>query len=173
MRRLSSVVKNTQSIKISDYITEGTTMRAVIQRVTTASVTIDQKKVAEISQGLLVLVGFKAGDIEQDYMNIAQKIIKLRIFNDEQGRMNKSVRDIDGELLLVSQFTLYGDCWKGNRPSFMQAMLPEQAKTLYEQFVVYARNQFVKTYSGVFQAYMQVSLVNDGPVTILLDTDKS
>jgi len=148
-------------------------MRTVIQRVTTASVTIDQKKVAEISQGLLVLVGFKAGDTEQNYMNIAQKIIKLRIFNDEQGRMNKSLRDIDGELLLVSQFTLYGDCRKGNRPSFIQAMPPEQAKTLYEQFVVYTRNQYAQTYSGVFQAYMQVSLVNDGPVTILLDTDKS
>ncbi|HEB41863.1 MAG TPA: D-tyrosyl-tRNA(Tyr) deacylase [Candidatus Dependentiae bacterium] len=147
-------------------------MRAVIQRVTTASVIIDQKEVAEISQGLLVLVGFKAGDIEQDYMSIAQKIIKLRIFNDEQGRMNKSVRDIDGELLLVSQFTLYGNCRKGNRPSFAQVMAPQQAKTLYEQFVSYTREQYVKTYSGVFQAYMQVSLVNDGPVTILLDTEK-
>ncbi len=147
-------------------------MRAVIQRVTTASVIIDQKEIAEISQGLLVLVGFKAGDIEQDYMNIAQKIIKLRIFNDEQGRMNKSVRDIDGELLLVSQFTLYGNCRKGNRPSFAQAMPPQQAKTLYEQFVSYTCEQYVKTYSGVFQAYMQVSLVNDGPVTILLDIEK-
>lgn len=147
-------------------------MRAVIQRVTTASVTIDQKKVAEISQGLLVLVGFKITDTQRDYVYLAQKIIKLRIFNDEQGRMNKSVGDINGELLLVSQFTLYGDCRKGNRPSFVQAMPPEQAKTFYEQFVSYTCEQYAKTYSGVFQAYMQVSLVNDGPVTILLDTEK-
>jgi len=144
-------------------------MRALVQRVKSASVAVDEKMIAKIDQGLLVFLGIKDGDtqIERDY--IIKKIINLRIFADEQNAMNKSIVDVGGEILLVSQFTLYADCKKGNRPSFVKAMAPDQAKALYNDFASTLKNQYGKVKEGMFGAYMQVRLQNDGPITILLE----
>jgi D-tyrosyl-tRNA(Tyr) deacylase len=145
-------------------------MRAVIQRVSSASVTVDGKVVGAIGPGLLVLVGVGRNDTEQDAEALAQKIIELRVFQDEAGKMNLNLRDTGGSLLVVSQFTLYGDTRKGRRPSFDLAAPPEQARRLYERFVEAARRQGVPVETGVFQAMMSVSLVNEGPVTFLVET---
>lgn len=145
-------------------------MRMVIQRVLSASVEVDGTKVSEIGQGLLVLVGLGVDDDESSFAYMIKKLLQLRIFADEQDKMNKSVVDIGGEVLLVSQFTLYGDCRKGNRPSFVKAMPPGEAKELYAAFVDACKKAYdaTKVYDGVFGADMKVNLVNDGPVTILV-----
>lgn len=147
-------------------------MRAVVQRVDKAKVTVDGKIVGEISRGLMVLVGVVEGDTEKDVQYLADKVIGLRIFEDEAEKMNLSVKDIGGEMLSVSQFTLYGDCRKGKRPSFDKAAKPETAIVLYEKFNELCRQQNIKVETGVFGAHMLVELANNGPVTILLDSSK-
>jgi D-tyrosyl-tRNA(Tyr) deacylase len=146
-------------------------MIAVIQRVTRASVTIDQNVHAAIGAGLLVLVGVEEADDSEDIDWLASKIANLRIFNDEAGVMNVSVRDINGELLVVSQFTLHASTKKGNRPSYIKAARPDKAVPVYEAFVKKVSSEIGKTVqTGVFGADMKIELVNDGPVTILIDT---
>lgn len=147
-------------------------MRAVVQRVDKAKVTVDGKIVGEISRGLMVLVGVVEGDTDKDVQYIADKVTGLRIFEDEAEKMNLSVKDIGGEILSVSQFTLYGDCRKGKRPSFDKAAKPETAIVLYEKFNELCRQQNIKVETGVFGAHMLVELANNGPVTILLDSSK-
>ena len=147
-------------------------MRAVLQRVSEARVEVEGRVTGEIGRGLLVLLGVGHGDTAADIEYLVRKIVGLRVFSDNAGRMNRSVAEVDGGLLVVSQFTLYGDCRKGMRPSFDQAARPELAKELYEAFVTSARAQGIRVQTGVFQAYMQVSLVNEGPVTIILDSGK-
>ncbi len=147
-------------------------MRAVVQRVIKASVSIDHKIVSSIAKGLLVLLGVGEDDDESDAIYLAEKTIGLRIFEDDDGKMNLSVADIGGEILVISQFTLYGDCRKGRRPSFTNAAKPEKAIPLYSTYVSALKNTGLKVETGVFQAYMQVELVNDGPVTIMLDSKK-
>lgn len=147
-------------------------MRAVVQRVSRASVTVDKKVIGEIQQGLMVLVGIKADDTEKDMDYIINKIQGLRIFEDEEGRMNISVKDIEGSILIVPNFTLYGDARKGARPSFMASGSIEEAENKYEMFVKKLEVLEIPVQMGQFQADMQVELVNDGPVTILLDSDK-
>ncbi|MGA9768122.1 MAG: D-aminoacyl-tRNA deacylase [Blastocatellia bacterium] len=148
-------------------------MRAVVQRVTRASVEVAGKVVGEIDAGLLVLIGVAREDGKEAADYLADKITNLRIFNDEQGKMNLSLRDRGGAMLVVSQFTLYGDTRHGRRPSYIEAAEPEKANALYEYFVERIRSQGVRVETGVFQAMMQVSLINDGPVTILLDSKKT
>lgn len=147
-------------------------MRAVVQRVDKAKVTVDGKIVGEISRGLMVFVGVVEGDTEKDVQYLADKVTGLRIFEDEAEKMNLSVKDIGGEILSVSQFTLYGDCRKGKRPSFDKAAKPETAIVLYEKFNELCRQQNIKVETGVFGAHMLVELANNGPVTILLDSSK-
>ncbi len=147
-------------------------MRAVVQRVSTAKVEVDGVITGTIGQGLLVLLGVHQGDTEKDMVWMVDKIQHLRIFEDDQERMNLSLDDIGGELLVVSQFTLCGDCRKGRRPSWNDAAPPEVAKDLYDRFIELCRQRNIHTESGVFQAMMDVSLTNDGPVTILLDSHK-
>ena len=147
-------------------------MRAVIQRVIEAGVTIDGVGTARIGKGLLVLLGVGAEDTIDDAAYLAEKTAHLRIFSDAADKMNLSVLDIDGEILVVSQFTLYGDCRKGRRPSYAGAAPPRAAEALYESFVKELRNLTPKVCTGRFQEMMQVSLVNDGPVTLLLDSRK-
>jgi len=145
-------------------------MRAVVQRVTEASVTVDGKLISQMANGLLVLLGVHTADTESDATLIAKKIAQLRIFNDPDGKFNLSIEDVQGAVLLVSQFTLYGDARKGNRPSFIEAARPEQAIPLYESVAAHLRARHIPTQTGQFGAHMQVRLLNDGPVTILLDT---
>jgi D-tyrosyl-tRNA(Tyr) deacylase len=145
-------------------------MRAVVQRVSSASVLVDGHAAAEIGAGLLVLLGVTHGDEAEQAAYLAGKIAGLRIFEDGDGKMNRSALDVAGSALVVSQFTLYGDCRKGRRPSFDEAAKPDHARHLYEAFVADLRALGVAVSTGVFQAHMQVELVNDGPVTILLDT---
>lgn len=146
-------------------------MRVVIQRVNEASVTIDQQKVAEIAKGLLVLVGIVPEDTYEDIEWLCQKIIKLRIFGDEKGLMNLSLQDIDGEIIVVSQFTLHALTKKGNRPSYIKAARPETAIPLYESFKKRLQELLSKEVkSGEFGADMKVALINDGPVTITIDS---
>lgn len=145
-------------------------MKAVVQRVTKSSVTIDNKKVSEIDKGILVLLGVGVDDTQKDADFLAEKIINLRIFEDDHGKMNISLKDINGQLMVVSQFTLLGDCRKGRRPSYVKAARPEKANELYEYFVEKAGSLGIETKTGVFQAMMDVSLVNSGPVTLILDT---
>ncbi len=147
-------------------------MRAVVQRVSRASVAVDGKVVGAIGRGLLVLLGVRREDTAKDADYLVDKILGLRIFPDEDGKMNLSVRETGGGVLVISQFTLYGDCRRGKRPSFDLAAPPEQAKELYEYFVQAAREAGKPIESGIFQAYMAVELVNDGPVTIILDSGK-
>ena len=144
-------------------------MRAVLQRVTMARVEVDGAVVGEIGAGLLILLGVTKTDTAPQAELLADKILNLRIFSDDAGKMNRSLLDTGGALLLVSQFTLYGDCRKGRRPSFDQAAPAEQAKTLYEQFIEAARRSGVRVETGVFQAHMAVSLLNDGPVTLIVE----
>ena len=146
-------------------------MRLVIQRVKESSVTVNGSTIGSIRSGLLVLIGISRQDTpaEADYM--LDKLLGLRIFPDENGKMNRNVVESGGALLLVSQFTLYGDCRKGRRPSFDRAAPPEQAQPLYEYLVKLAHSKSVPVQTGIFQATMEVHLINDGPVTILLDSD--
>lgn len=144
-------------------------MKFVIQRVGQASVKVDGKIVGAIQKGYLVLIGVGREDTEADADKYLKKLLGLRIFEDEQGKTNLSLADVDGELLLVSQFTLYANCRKGNRPSFIEAGDPEQAERLYQYIVSRAREQVPVVETGVFGASMEVSLVNDGPFTILLE----
>lgn len=148
-------------------------MRAVVQRVSAASVTVEGRKVGTIGPGLLVLLGVARGDTEKDGEYLAEKLARLRIFEDEEEKMNRSVAQIGGSILLVSQFTLYGDVRHGRRPSFTQAAPPEEANRLYEDLAQKLRDKGLTVETGQFQAHMEVSLVNDGPVTILLDSGKS
>jgi D-tyrosyl-tRNA(Tyr) deacylase len=147
-------------------------LKAVIQRVGAATVEVDAKTVGQIGKGILVLLGVEKGDGERDAARLAEKIANLRIFEDEKGKMNLSVREIGGELLAVSQFTLAGNCTKGRRPSFDSAAPPEEANRLYEYFVGKLREQGLPVETGIFQAMMQVSLVNDGPVTFILESSR-
>ena len=145
-------------------------MRAVVQRVTSAQVTVEGQLVGRIDAGLCVLVGVGRDDSEDDATNLADKVARLRIFEDDAGKMNLSVLDVGGALLAVSQFTLYGDTSRGRRPSFGLAMEPTRAEQLFECFCTAARNLGVTVATGRFRTHMSVSLVNDGPVTLLLDT---
>ena len=145
-------------------------MRAVVQRVTNADVKIDGRVNGKIDNGLLVLLGVGNGDTEEDMKYIADKIIRLRIFSDENDKMNLSLEDVGGSMLVISQFTLYGDCSHGRRPYFGNAMEPVSANEMYEKFVAYIRERGIHTETGEFGADMKVSLTNDGPVTIILES---
>lgn len=145
-------------------------MRAVIQRVKTGSVTVGDQIVGSIGSGLLVLLGVAKSDQAADADFLAQKIVNLRIFEDKQGKMNCSLLDIGGEMLVVSQFTLLGDCRKGRRPSFFNAAGPDKANELYEYFVDKVRNKNVTVATGRFRAMMDVALINDGPVTLIIES---
>jgi D-aminoacyl-tRNA deacylase len=147
-------------------------MRAVVQRVTSARVVVGDSVPGQIGRGLLVLLGVTHEDTVADAKFLAGKVAGLRIFEDREGRMNLGAADVSGALLVVSQFTLYGDCRKGRRPSFDAAAKPERAEALYEAFVSEARALGLPVHTGVFQAHMTVELVNDGPVTLILDTAK-
>ncbi len=147
-------------------------MRAVVQRVSSASVEVDAETVGKINRGYLVLLGVEHDDTIDDIKYLSDKIINLRVFEDEDEKMNKTLTDVEGEMLVVSQFTLHGDCRKGRRPSFINAARPEQAKDLYEKFVKACKEKNIKTETGTFQAHMNVSLCNDGPITILIDSKK-
>ena len=147
-------------------------MRIVLQRVKEASVDVAGNTVGQIGPGLLVLLGVTSSDDEKTAAHLAGKVVNLRIFSDDAGRMNRSVQEIGGSVLVVSQFTLYGDCRKGRRPSFDQAAPPEQARQLYEFFVSLLRNSQLPVQTGIFQAEMQVHLINDGPVTFVLDSNQ-
>ena len=147
-------------------------MRAVVQRVKNASVTVDNNVIGEISHGLLVFLGVGDGDTDVDMKYIADKVIGLRIFTDSEDKMNLSVTDVDGEILVISQFTLYGDCRKGRRPNFTASMEPVGAEKMYENFIEYVKNQGIKTEHGEFGADMKVNLLNDGPVTLIIDSSK-
>ena len=145
-------------------------MKAVIQRVKSAQVCVDGRVTGKIGKGLLVLLGVGKGDGESDLSFLTSKIPELRIFEDASGKFNLSLKEIGGEMLVVSQFTLYGDCRKGRRPSFTDAEDPTQAKNLYERFISTLKEQDIPVQTGEFQARMEVHLVNDGPVTLLLDS---
>lgn len=145
-------------------------MRVVLQRVSTARVMVEAEVVGAIDRGLLVLLGVAPDDTEEDVRWLADKIVGLRIFNDDEGKMNRSVTDIGGAILIVSQFTLHGDCRKGRRPSFIAAAGPEIAIPLYESFIAAIRAWGIPTQTGRFGAMMQVELTNDGPVTLILDS---
>ena len=145
-------------------------MKVVIQRVSEASVKVNNEITGEISQGLLLLVGIEENDEKEDAEWLSKKILDLRIFSDEEGKMNRSVKDINGEILCVSQFTLIADYKKGNRPSFIKAAKPEKAVPLFEYFKGLIKSSGLKTESGIFGADMKVSLLNDGPVTIVMDS---
>lgn len=144
-------------------------MKLVIQRVANATVKVDGAIVGQIEKGFLVLVGVKQGDTKEQADFLIKKLCNLRVFEDENNKMNLSLKDINGKLLIVSQFTLYADCKKGNRPSFIEAARPEEAEPLYEYFKQGCRNEGIEVQSGKFGADMKVSLLNDGPVTIVLE----
>ena len=146
-------------------------MKAVVQRVTRAKVTVDEEVIGKIGHGLVVLLGVAESDTEKERDLLARKITGLRIFMDDQGKTNLSLEDTGGELLIVSQFTLLADCRKGRRPSFVKAGDPEKAEKMYEEFIDICRQKGLKVAHGSFGAVMQISLVNDGPFTIVLDTD--
>lgn len=147
-------------------------MRAVVQKVSSSKVTVDGQIVGQINQGLMVLLGVTHDDTSKDVDYMVDKVTNLRIFEDEQGKMNLSLKDVDGEILAVSQFTLYGDARRGRRPSFSDAARPEVANPLYEEFVKKIKDQGINVGTGIFGAHMMVDLTNDGPVTILLESRK-
>ncbi len=144
-------------------------MKCLIQRVKRASVTIDGKIHSQINKGILALLGVEKGDNRDNAVKLADKIINLRIFEDENGKMNKSLKDVQGEMLIVSQFTLCGDCKKGTRPSFDKAENPNLANSLYEEFVTIVKQSKIQVCTGKFGAMMDVELINDGPVTFMLE----
>jgi len=146
-------------------------MKAVIQRVERAAVRIDNREVGAVGRGILLLLGIHSTDGERELQWLAEKSLNLRIFEDEKKKMNLSLKDIAGEMLIVSQFTLYGDCRKGRRPGFSAAAMPSHAEPLYERFIEEIRRAGISTACGVFGANMKVELINDGPVTLLLDTE--
>lgn len=147
-------------------------MRAVVQRVSSSSVAVDEKITGQIDRGIMVLLGVEDGDTMKDVTYMAEKLVNLRIFEDDQEKMNLSLKDVSGKMLAISQFTLLGDCRKGRRPSYSTAARPEAANDLYEAFVEKVRNMEVPVETGVFQAHMVVDIVNDGPVTLLVDSKK-
>ncbi len=147
-------------------------MRAVVQRVAGSKVTVDGNLTGEINRGLNVLLGVGQDDNEKDIEYLAEKILNLRVFEDTNGKMNLSLLDVSGELLVVSQFTLYGDCRKGKRPSYDKAARPEFAEDMYNKFVDYCKQYDIKVQTGKFQAMMMVEIQNDGPVTLLIDSKK-
>ncbi|NLM43344.1 MAG: D-tyrosyl-tRNA(Tyr) deacylase [Clostridiales bacterium] len=147
-------------------------MRAVVQRVKKSHVKTDNKIVGEIGKGLMVLLGISEDDSIVDVEYMVEKIVNLRIFEDSDNKMNLSLLDVEGEVLVVSQFTLYGDCRKGRRPSFVRAARPEKAEELYDLFISKLKEKNVKTESGIFQADMTVYIENDGPVTLIIDSEK-
>lgn len=147
-------------------------MRAVVQKVSSSKVTVDEEVVGQINQGLMVLLGVTHDDTSKDVDYMVDKITNLRIFEDVEGKMNLSLKDVNGEVLAVSQFTLYGDARRGRRPSFSDAARPEVANPLYEEFVDKVKNQGINVGTGKFGAHMMVDLTNDGPVTILLESRK-
>ena len=148
-------------------------MRAVIQRVTNAAVSVDDKVTGRIGVGFVVLLGVASTDTQDDVIWLAGKVAGLRVFNDENGRMNLALKDVGGTVLAVSQFTLLGDCRRGRRPGFVAAAPPEKASSLYQSFVAELRGHQLNVETGKFQAQMQVTLTNDGPVTLLLDSQKT
>lgn len=148
-------------------------MRAVVQRVASANVKVEDEIVGQIDRGFLVLLGVGTDDTDTDAVALAEKIASLRVFEDVDGKMNLALADVDGRMLVVSQFTLFGDCRKGRRPSFVEAARPDQAERLYESFVAEVRGQGLQVETGRFQTHMDVSLINDGPVTLLLDSRKA
>ena len=148
-------------------------MRAVVQRVTSSQVVVDGEVVGKINKGFNVLLGISKEDTIEDLKYIKDKVIGLRVFEDENDKMNLALKDVDGELLLISQFTLYGDCRKGRRPNFMAAQGGEEAKKLYETFVNMCKEEGLKVETGIFGADMKVSIENDGPVTLLLESKKT
>jgi len=148
-------------------------MRAVVQKVSSSKVTVDGEITGQINEGLLVLLGVTHEDTSKDVDYMIDKTLNLRIFEDEDGKMNLSLKDIGGELLVVSQFTLYGDCRKGRRPSFSEAAKPEFANELYEEYVKKAKEQGIKVGTGRFRTHMVVDITNEGPVTMLLDSSKT
>lgn len=145
-------------------------MRAVIQRCTKSSVVVDSNTVGEIGLGLFVLLGVEENDTKEDGEWLLRKILNMRIFSDEEGKMNQSLLDVSGELLIVSQFTLHASTKKGNRPSFIRSARPEQAEALYEEFIASAKSEGISVATGIFGAHMEINLVNDGPVTIIMDS---
>ncbi len=147
-------------------------MRAVVQRVTKASVSVDNEVVRKISNGIVILLGVGKDDTEEDAKYLAEKIVNLRIFDDEDGKMNFSLLDVKGQALIISQFTLYGDCRRGRRPSYSDSAPPDLAKALYEKFIELVKNYDVHVETGIFAAHMLVEIHNDGPVTLLLDSKK-
>ena len=146
-------------------------MRAVLTCVKSASVTVDGREIANIGKGFLILLGVTHEDTEAQAVKLADKLMGLRVFEDENGKMNRSLEDVGGEVLVVSQFTLYGNCRKGRRPEFLAAARPEVAVTLYEKFVALCRDKGFRVQTGEFGAYMDVASVNDGPMTLIVDTD--
>ncbi len=151
----------------------GKIMRAVVQRVSRSSVTVDEAVVGKINKGLMILLGVEHADTKADADWLVDKVTNMRIFEDDEGKMNRSLLDIGGELLAVSQFTLMGDCRKGRRPSFSEAARPQMANELYEYFVDKAKSKGIAIQTGQFQAHMMVDIVNDGPVTLLIDSKKN
>lgn len=147
-------------------------MRAVVQRVAYSKVTVDGKVIGEIQRGLNVLLGIGQEDTEKDIEYLTEKIVNLRIFEDSNNKMNLSLLDVKGELIVVSQFTLYGDCRKGKRPSYDKAARPEVAESMYNKFLDYLKKYDIKVQTGKFQAMMMVKIQNDGPVTLLIDSKK-
>lgn len=147
-------------------------MRAVVQRVSRAKVTVDGEITGEIARGFVVLLGVAEGDNQDDVIYMAQKVVGLRVFEDAEGKMNLGLADIGGAMLVVSQFTLLGDCRKGRRPSFIAAARPEMADSLYRSFVAEVQGQGITVATGRFQTHMDVELINDGPVTLLIDSRK-
>lgn len=148
-------------------------MRAVVQRVKSSNVIVDGKIVGEINKGFNVLLGISRDDTIDDVKYLKDKVINLRVFEDENGKLNRSLKDVKGELLIVSQFTLYGDCRKGRRPSFIEALGGEDAEKLYLEFVKLCKEEIEKVETGIFGANMEVNIKNDGPVTLLIDSKKA